>query len=46
LLAGPLIAPVFSLVEKIKPQAAERVFTLALNKRLNTSGLTIPEISE
>jgi len=46
LVAGQLVAPAFSLVEKIKPQAAERVYTLALNKRLNTTGLDVIGISE
>merc|ERR1711982_232157 len=35
----------FRLVEKIIPSAIKTVYTLALNKRLNTTDLEIPEIA-
>jgi len=34
------------MVEKFSPATSEKVFTLGLNKRLNTTGLKIPSIAE
>jgi len=45
LLSPEFIGPVFSILESIAPEAAESVFTLALNKRLNTTGLNIHQIA-
>jgi len=46
LLSPELLAPVFSLVEYISPFAAQEVFTLALNKRMNTTNLTVPQLAD
>ena len=46
ILAVDLIAPVFAMIEYISPSAAQKVFTLALNKRLGTKNLTVTQISQ
>mmetsp|Transcript_3082 Transcript_3082/g.2652 ORF Transcript_3082/g.2652 Transcript_3082/m.2652 type:complete len:130 (+) Transcript_3082:1166-1555(+) len=38
------VAPLFALVESISPVSAVGVFTEAINKRLNTTNLTVAEL--
>jgi len=45
ILSPEFLAPAFAIVEQISPAAAEKVFTLPLNKRIGTEGLTVPEIA-
>jgi len=48
ILSGELLAPVFSILEKISTEAAYEVFTSGLNMRVNggKQNLTVPEIAE
>jgi len=44
-LAPEFLAPAFAIVEQISPSAAQSVFTLAMNMRLGTTNLTVPQIA-
>jgi len=46
LLSPELVAPVFSAIEHFIPSASNEVYTLAINMRMNTTNLTIPELAQ
>jgi hypothetical protein len=46
LLAPELVAPVFSAIEYFSPEATQEVFSLGINKRMNTTNLTVTELAQ
>jgi len=44
-LSPEAFGPLFAMVEKISPEASNSVFNLAMNRRLNTTGLSVPQIA-